>query len=136
MTLRVGAAAVALAVAAMVVDHLLAGDWPAFLVSAGLSVLAGYVLFAWFIPRTVRHQAGTSRAAIAGVVFGVVAIVPGVALMWLGFPIVVAGAGLALGLIGWSGNRPRLAAAAVALGAVGLVGGFSLELAIELTDDS
>jgi hypothetical protein len=122
------------ALAAMVVDHALAADWAAFIATALLSSATAALLFAWVIPRLERRPGAAERAAVVGLVLALTAIVPGIALLWLGIPVVVAGAGLALGLRGREGARRRLATVAALLGALGLVGGFAVELGIELTD--
>ena len=134
-TRLVGLVAVALAAGAMAVDHLLPGDWAAFLVTAALSMVTAAVLFGRYIPRVARREDGTRHSAAAGLLCSVLAIVPGIALLWLGFPIVVGGAGLALGLLGRAGERRLLAGLAVALGTVAMAGGFAVEVAIELTSD-
>ncbi len=126
----VGAVSTTLAVAAMAADHLLPGDWPAFLISSGLCLAAAALLFLRVLPRLEHRPDALERAAVVGLVLASLAIVPGIALLWLGFPIVVAGAGLALGLKGRDGRRRRLATAATAVGAVGVLGGFVLELAV------
>ena len=41
--------------------------------------------------------------------------VPGIGFLWLGFPFVIAGAGIALALVGLSGARRRLAIVALAI---------------------
>lgn len=131
----IGAFSLMVAFAAMLVDHLLPGDWAAFVVTAVLCVGTAALLFGRVIPRLERRPDATDRAAVVGIVLAIAAIVPGVALLWLGIPIVVAGAGLALGLRGLDGGRRRLAAAAAVIGAVGVIGGFAVELGIELTDN-
>jgi hypothetical protein len=47
----------------------------------------------------------------------VLAVIPGIALIWLGPPFVLAGAGIALGLLGRGGERGVRAYAAVVIGA-------------------
>lgn len=45
------------------------------------------------------------------------AVIPGLALIWLGLPFVLAGSGIALGLVGRGGERRGRATAAVVIGA-------------------
>lgn len=124
----VGLVALLVAVGAMAVDHLLGTDRtdddglvdPAmFAISVVLSVVAAAVLFGWFVPRELGK--GLERAARSGLVCSVSSVVPGIAFLWVGFPFVVAGAGLALGLEGRQGARRVEAGAAVAIGGLVLV---------------
>lgn len=46
------------------------------------------------------------------------AFVPGLGFLWLGFPLVLAGGGVALGLLGRRSQRKRLATAAIAVGTI------------------
>lgn len=131
----IGAFSLMVAFGAMLVDHLLPGDRAAFTVTVVLCFGTAALLFGRVIPRVEERPDATERAAVVGLVLAISAIVPGVALLWLGIPIVVAGAGLALGLRGLDGGRHRLAAAAAVIGAVGVIGGFAVELGIELTDN-
>jgi hypothetical protein len=121
--------ATGVALAAMAVDHLVGtereegesglADPVTFAVTAALSLATAALLLGWFVPR--ERRAGPDRSARSGVACSVLSIVPGVALLWLGFPFVVAGAGVELGLAGRTGARRRLALAATVLGAT-LVG--------------
>ena len=116
----------------MAIDHLIGTDRegdaglvdPAmFAISVALCVGLALVLFAWVVPRSVAH--GPSRAANVGLLVSALSIVPGIAVLWLGLPLVSAGAGVALGLEGLPGARGR-ALAAVVLGAGVVVLGLAL----------
>ncbi|HSL64666.1 MAG TPA: hypothetical protein VK874_08410 [Gaiellaceae bacterium] len=119
----IGIAVSVLAVAAMAVDHLL-GDDPgledpgAFLLASALSLALAWLLFARVVPR-VRDDPG--RATTYALAFSILAALGVFALLWLGLPFVLAGAGVALGLVGRSGNRRAVATAAVVLGAAVLL---------------
>ena len=127
----VGVVSLAVALAAMAVDHLLGTDReegetglvdPAtFAISAALCLAAAALLFGWLIPRTRR--AGAGRAAVVGLACSVLSVLPGIGFVWLGFPFVVAGAGIELGLEARRGARRRLALVAVALGSALVVFG-------------
>ena len=77
------------------------------------------VLFGWLVPRERRH--GPERAARSGLVCSIASVIPGLAFIWVGFPFVVAGAGLSLGVEGRRGTRRAEAGAAVVIGALMLV---------------
>jgi hypothetical protein len=126
-TTVVALVSVLVALAAMAVDHLVGTersddeglvDPTTFVISAALSLAAAALLFAWFVPR--ERSRGPDRAARSGLVSSVLAVVPGIAVIWLGIPFVVAGAGVALGLEGRRGSRRSEATAAVAIGALAL----------------
>jgi hypothetical protein len=120
----IGFVTLAVALSAMAVDHLLGTDReegetgladPAtFAISAALCLLAAALLFGWLVPRTRR--AGPGRAAVVGLACSVLSVLPGIGFVWLGFPFVVAGSGIELGLDARQGARRRLALVAVALG--------------------
>jgi hypothetical protein len=126
-TTIVAVTSVLVALAAMAVDHLVGTergedeglvDPTTFTVSAVLSLVVAVLLFGWFVPR--ERSRGPGRAARSGLVCSVLAVVPGIAVIWLGFPFVVAGAGIALGLEGRQGPRRSEATAAVAVGGLAL----------------
>lgn len=110
----IGAAATVFAVAAMAYDHLLPGDPGAFAVGSTLSVVVAVALFAWLVPRSKRTAARAANTALA---CSAITVIPGVALLWLGLPFVLAGGGIALGLIGREGEHRGRATAAVIVGA-------------------
>jgi hypothetical protein len=116
--------ATAVAVGAMAIDHLVGTesdgedsglvDPVTFGISVGLSLVVAAVLSLWVVPRAKAK--GPGRAAAIGLLCSVLSAIPGIAFLWLGFPFVVAGAGIALGLVGRHGERSRLATAAVVVG--------------------
>jgi hypothetical protein len=124
----IGVGAFALATAAMAVDHLFGTDpdsddsFPvdpaAFFISVGISALLAAILFAWVVPRAKARRNNAERTAVQATVCSGLAIVPGVGFFWLGFPLVLAGGGIALGLLGRRSERIRLATAAVIVGAI------------------
>jgi hypothetical protein len=122
----IGIGVTALAVVAMAFDHLdlFGDDFPAdpvaFFISSALCVALAAVAFGFVIPRVKAGPDPAEPAARRGIVWSVLAVVPGVALVWLGLTFVLAGAGVALGLLGRGGERKRLAAAAIVVGAIGL----------------
>ena len=58
------------------------------------------------------------RAAGQAAACSWLAVVPGIAVLWLGVPFVLAGGGVALGLLARRSERPRLATAAIVVGAL------------------
>jgi hypothetical protein len=119
---RIGVAVTALAVAAMAVDHLM-GDDPAvledtfaFAISAVLCVALAAFVFGRLVPRTKAAPDRAERAAKRGLVLSGVAVIAAPLVFWLGLPFVLAGGGVALGLLGRDGTRGRAALAAIALG--------------------
>ena len=124
----VGIVALVVAVGAMTIDHLVGTervdddglvDPTMFAISVTLSLTVAALLFGWLVPRQARK--GPERAARSGLVCSVASVVPGIAFIWVGFPFVVAGAGLALGLDGRRGARRTEAAVAIVLGALVLM---------------
>ena len=120
-----GVLAVLVALGAMAVDHLVGteheegesglADPTTFTITAVLSLATAALLLGVLVPR--QRRAGPERAARSGFVCSALSVVPGVAVLWLGFPFVVAGAGVELGLEGLRGPRRGLALTPVALGA-------------------
>jgi hypothetical protein len=124
----VGIVALVVAVGAMAIDHLVGTeradddglvDPTMFAISVSVSLAIAAFLFGWLVPRETRK--GPERAARSGLVCSVASVVPGIAFIWVGFPFVVAGAGLALGLDGRRGARRTEAGVAIVLGALVLV---------------
>ena len=124
----VGLLALLVAVGAMAIDHLVGTDRtdddglvdPAmFVISVVLSAGVAAVLFGWLVPR--ERASGPERAARSGLLCSIASVVPGIALLWVGVPFVVAGAGVALGLEGRRGARRVEATAAVVIGALAVV---------------
>ena len=124
----VGLVALLVTVAAMAIDHLVGTDRTdddglvdpsMFAISVVLSLAVAAVLFGWLVPR--ERSRGLERAARSGLVCSIASVVPGVAFLWVGFPFVVAGAGVALGLEGRSGRRRVESRAAIVIGGLVLV---------------
>ena len=121
----IGIAVTALALVAMVFDHLL-GDDPgledpiAFIVAAVLTIACTFVVFGVVIPRTKRSAAPADRAATRGGVLAVVSVLS-ISLIWLGVTFPIAGGTLALGLLGRDSNRRWLAYLAIAIASVVLI---------------
>ena len=115
------ALALLIAIALMAWDHLIGNqrgtddafpvDPATFFLSLGLIVVAAVVVFGFTVPRSETLH----RSALVHSVVSLVLAVPG---SWLGFPVVVAGGGIALGLRALDGPHRRLAMIAVALGAL------------------
>lgn len=122
----IGLGVTALALAAMVVDHLIGDDPgledpPTFMVASGLSLALAAFVFGRVVPQA--SAASAKRAARDGLACSVLAVVPGIATLWLGLPFVLAGGGLALGLRARRQERGHRATAAVAIGALVLLVG-------------
>jgi hypothetical protein len=121
----IGAAVTALALVAMVFDHLL-GDDPgledpvAFVVSATVVLLTAGIVFGVVVPRAKASSRSAERAARDGLIVSVISFFT-IALIWLGVPFVVAGGAIALGLLGLGGERRRWALAAIVIGSFVLV---------------
>jgi hypothetical protein len=114
---RIGLFVAALAVAAMVVDHLIPGDPIAFLVTSTLALALAAAIFGHIIPRTKANPAASTLAAKRGMVCSLLAVLS-IPALFVGLPFVLGGAGIALGLIGRDGDRKRLAITAVVVGAL------------------
>ena len=115
----------ALGVAALAVDHLVGteaepdeepglADPGAFLASAAVTTALVILVFAVVVRRA---RGDPDEAARKAIVCSALAI-PAVALVFLGLPFPLAGAGIALGLRGRKGRRRHLATAAVVIGMV------------------
>lgn len=121
---RIAISVTVLAIAAMAVDHLLGDDPgledpPTFLIAVAITVAVAALVFGRIVPRAKAAD----RAGRDGLILSIVAIVPGIATLWLGPPFAVAGGGLALGLYAWQRNRDRRGAAAILLGGLMLAFG-------------
>jgi hypothetical protein len=97
----------------MAYDHLMPGDAGGFVAGSAVSLGVAALLFGWLVPRWKRTP---ERAANAALACSVLAVVPGVAFLWLGVPLAVAGSGIALGLAGRQGEERGRATAAVGIG--------------------
>jgi hypothetical protein len=109
----VGVAGTVAAILAMAADHLIGDDPgledpPAFIVAVALCLVVAFVVFGLVIPRTPP-----GRGARRGLVTSVLSVLS-LPLAFLGFFLVLAAGGIALGRLG----RGRLATAAVAIGAI------------------
>ena len=124
---KIGLAVSALTVGAMAVDHLIGtedepgddaglADPAAFLISVALSLILAALLFGVVVRRAARDE-NPDRAAGKAIACALLAV-PAMALLFLGLPFPLAGAAIALGLIGREGTRSRIATAAVAVGAL------------------
>ena len=113
----------------MVVDHWLGDesgiDDPAafFGSTAGCLIVAAF-LFGSVIPNTKRHPERADRAARQGIVCSVLGLVT-LPAIFLGFPVVLGGAGIALGLLGRDGRHRALATAAIVIGVLPVVAGLA-----------
>lgn len=122
-TTNIGLGAVLIAVALMAWDHLVGNqrgtrdpfpvDPTTFLLSLGLILVAAVIVFGVTVPRSMKNSERIHRAAIIHSTAAVVLALPG---SWLGFPIVLAGGGIAMGVRALDGPHRRIAIAAVALG--------------------
>jgi hypothetical protein len=135
----IGVGTLALATSAMAVDHLFGNDpesndeFPvdpvAFVISVGISALFAAFLFGRVVPRAKARGPESERTAVNAAVCSGLAALPGLGFLWLGFPLVLAGGGVALGLLGRRSRRRRLATAATALGVIVVVLGAGSYLA-------
>jgi hypothetical protein len=140
----IGVGTLALATAAMAVDHLFGNDpesddsFPvdpvAFAISVGISALLAAFLFGRVVPRAKARGAGSERTAVHPALCSGLAAVPGLGFLWLGFPLVLAGSGVALGLLGRRSRRRRLAIVAIVVGALVVALGAGSYLAGVLRD--
>jgi hypothetical protein len=127
--LRAREAAIAVGVAVvsvvtMAIDHLIGTESErnesqsaepiAFVTTTALALAFTGVLFGFVVRRAYQDPGGSATKAIACSALSV-ATLP---LLFLAVPFPLAGAGIALGLLGRDGRRPRLATAAVVTGAL------------------
>jgi len=125
---RIAAGVTILALLAMAVDHLMGDDPgledpPTFLISAGLILGLAALVFGVIIPRAKAATAPARRAARDGLILSVLAVVPGIAALWLGLPFILAGGGVALGLFARRQEPSGLAGAAIVIGTLMLLFG-------------
>jgi hypothetical protein len=95
-------------------------DPPTFLIASVLSLALAAFLFGRVVPSAITAAGPGGRAARDGLICSVVAVVPGFAMLWLGLPFVLAGAGLALGLAAWRQQPSKRAGAAIAIALLAL----------------
>jgi hypothetical protein len=93
-------------------------DPAAFFLALALIVVTALVVFGATVPRAVRRPESVHRAALIHSGIALVLAVPG---SWLGFPMIVAGGGIALGIHAGAGDHRRLALGAVVLGLLVIV---------------
>jgi hypothetical protein len=93
-------------------------DLPTFFVSLSLIVVTAVVVFGVTAPRAARHPESVHRAAL---IHSGIAVVLALPVSWLGFPAVVAGAGIALGAEGTGGVHRRASIVAIGIGLVVIV---------------
>ena len=119
----IAASVLLLAVALMAWDHLWGNqggsedsfpvDPGTFVLSLGLILAAGLLVFTLTVPRAARARDHLHRGALWHSGVAVVLALPA---SWLGFPAVVAGGGIALGIRALGGTHRRLALVAILLG--------------------
>lgn len=124
----IGIWAAALAIAALAVDHLMGSDPGledpgAFAIASALSLALAALMFGRVVPRAISADVAGERTARDGLISSVVAVIPGITTIWLGLPFILAGAGLALGLASRRRQPSGRATAAIAIGALVLLGG-------------
>jgi len=118
----IGVVVTVLALVAMVFDHLL-GEDPgledpvAFLIAAAFTLGAAGIVFRLVVPRAKADPNPGARAAKHGFVLSLVSVLS-ITLIWLGVTFVIAGGAIALGLLGRRSERPRMAVAAIVIGAI------------------
>lgn len=118
---RIAVGVTVLASVAMAVDHLMGDDPgledpPTFLISSALLLALAAFVFGFVVPRAKSAAEPAKRAARDGLICSVLAVVPGIAVLWLGLPFILAGGGLALGLISRREKSSPLAVAAIVIG--------------------
>jgi hypothetical protein len=121
--LPVAASVLLLAVALMAWDHLWGNqdgstesfpvDPLAFGLSSGLVLAAAALVFRVTVPRAARVPDHVHRGALWHSGAAAALALPA---SWLGFPVVIAGGGIALGIQALAGPHQRLAFAAILLG--------------------
>ncbi|MFG1818601.1 hypothetical protein ACGFIF_32895 [Kribbella sp. NPDC049174] len=117
-----------LAIGLMAWDHLwgnergLADSFPVdpatFFISLALIVVTAVVVFGFTVRRAAGHPEAVHRSAL---IHSGIALVLALPLSWLGFPAVVAGGGVALGLQGLRGIHRRVSIAATSVGVLVIV---------------
>jgi hypothetical protein len=121
----IGIGVTAVGLVAMVFDHLVGPDPGledpiAFVVSAALTIACALLLFGVLIPRTKRSEAPADRAATRGGILAVASFLS-ISLIWVGVTFPIAGAALALGLLGRDAGRRWPALAAIVIGSIVLI---------------
>jgi hypothetical protein len=122
-SILIAGAVTLLAVGLMAWDHLWGNergsddsfpvDPATFFVTLALIVVTALVVFGFTVPRAVRNPGSVHRAAL---IHSGVALVLALPASWLGFPAVVAGGGIVLGIQALAGAHRRLAVVAIVVG--------------------
>lgn len=121
--LAVGGGVTLLAIGLMAWDHLWGNergsddsfpvDPATFFIALALIVATGLVVFGVTVPRATARPTTAHRAAL---IHSGIAVALAIPASWLGFPMVLAGGGIALGFHALRGERRGLAVVAVGLG--------------------
>ena len=93
-------------------------DPTTFYVALALIVVTALVVFGVTVPRAVGDVGSVHRSAL---LHSGVALLTALPASWLGFPVVLAGGGIALGIRGLADGRRRLAVLAIGLGVLVIV---------------
>jgi len=122
-SIPVAGAVTLLAVGLMAWDHLWGNkrgsddsfpvDPATFVVTLALIMVTALVVFGFTVPRAVRSPGSAHRVAL---IHSGVALVLALPASWLGFPAVVAGGGIGLGIQALAGAHRRLAVVAIVVG--------------------
>jgi len=88
-------------------------DSATFFLTLVLVVVTALVVFGFTVPRALRNPGSAHRVAL---IHSGVALVLALPASWLGFPAVVAGGGISLGIEALAGAHRRLAVVAIVVG--------------------
>ena len=88
-------------------------DAATFVVTLALIVLTALIVFRFTVPRAMRNPASAHKVAL---IHSGIALVLAPPASWLGFPAVVAGGGIRLGIQALAGAHRRLAVVAIVVG--------------------
>jgi len=124
-SIPIAGAVTLLAVGLMAWDHLWGNergsddsfpvDPATFFVTLALIVVTALVVFGFTVPRAVRNPASAHKVAL---IHSGVALVLALPASWLGFPAVVAGGAIGLGIQALAGAHRRLAVVAIVVGLI------------------
>jgi hypothetical protein len=124
----IGVGATVLAIVAMAVDHMFdedggfAADPSGFAIACALSIALAVYLFGRVVPRALAHPERGERAARDALRLAGITLVS-MPTAWLGLPFVLAGATLALGLVGRHSMGRRRATVAAGFAVLVLLAG-------------
>lgn len=93
-------------------------DPAAFFITMALIVTTGFIVFGVTVPRATGRPATVHRAAL---IHSGIAVVLALPASWMGFPVVLAGGGIVLGVQALGGSRRRPAFMAIGLGVLVVV---------------